>query len=145
MEPFFSVCMLERTSYMFVVSLSSSVSSVSGIIPRPRNYSILYSDYLFALKQDAFSAGRGRRDDRQSSRQGEVTLLMRPSGCSQHPFLALAQRLFFSSFSLSILHAAFALCTHSLFMGAFISNLIEKQGEESHLNIIRPNGTDRVP
>ena len=47
--------------------------------------------------------------------------------------------------SLSFSHAMSALHTHALFIAAFINNLIEKQGEESHPNIIGPNGTDRVP
>lgn len=34
---------------------------------------------------------------------------------------------------------------HALFIVAFINNLIEKAKEESHQNIIEPNGTDRVP
>lgn len=48
-------------------------------------------------------------------------------------------------FFLALLHAVNVLCTHALFITAFINNLIEKQGEESHQNIIGPNGTDRIP
>ena len=49
------------------------------------------------------------------------------------------------SLSLSHSHAMSVLRTHALFIAAFINNLIEKKGKESHPNIIGPNGTDRVP
>ncbi len=78
-------------------------------------------------------------------RERETVLLMKPSGSSQHHPLVLAQRMCFSLLPLSLLHAMSVLCTHALFIVAFINNLIEKQGEESHLNITGPNGTDRVP
>lgn len=45
-------------------------------------------------------------------------------------------------FFLSVLHAMCVLCTHALFIVAFINNLIERQGKESHLNITGPNGTE---
>lgn len=48
-------------------------------------------------------------------------------------------------FFLSVLHAMSLLCTHTLFIVAFINNLIEKQWEESHPNITGANGTDRAP
>lgn len=108
------------------IKLSCNYSWAISVDPLPFPFLIILT--CFAWKQDGTVVPEWQEKKRTGEKQERETgLLMKPSGCSQHHRLALAQKLCFL-FCLSLQHGMPFLCSHDLFIVPFINNLIEKHG-----------------